>query len=310
VADRLLIVDDDRDICRYVEVNLTLEGYEVHVEHDGEAAVATALRLQPDLILLDVMMPGLDGYEVCKRLRHDPRTTNASIIMLTAKSLSADKVIGLTAGADDYIAKPFDPPELVARVASVLRRSRQMREVSPLTGMPGNFQISYELDRMVRDPTAEFAVVYADLDNFKAFNDKYGFLRGDEAIKATARLVNAALARHPSEPQFAGHIGGDDFVLITSPEVAEPLAAEIVREFDELAPSFYDEADRVAGFIEVTDRQGTLLRFPIMSISLGVTTTQQRRLSSQWEASAIATELKMLAKRTPGSAYELDRRHD
>src|SRR5207237_5848275 len=100
----------------------------------------------------------------------------------------------------------------------------------------GNVQISFELDQLVNNPIARFAVAYADLDNFKAFNDKYGFLRGDEAIKATARLLGSALSRHPSEPQFAGHIGGDDFVLITSPEAAEPLAADVVRSFDEMAP--------------------------------------------------------------------------
>ena len=255
-------------------------------------------------------MPGLDGYEVCERLREDPRTTNASVIMLTAKSLSADKVVGLTAGADDYIAKPFDPPELVARVASVLRRSRQMREVSPLTGMPGNFQISDELERLVQDSSARFAVVYADLDNFKAYNDKYGFLRGDEAIKATARLLNVALARRPGEPQFAGHIGGDDFVLIVSPDEAEPLASDVCASFDEMAPALYDAEDREVGYIEVPDRQGSMLRFPVMTISLGVATTSHRRISSQWEASAIATEMKVLAKRTSGSSYEIDRRRE
>jgi diguanylate cyclase (GGDEF)-like protein len=308
VNERLLIVDDDRDICRYVEVNLTLEGYDVEVEHDGEAAVATALRLQPDLVLLDVMMPGLDGYEVCRRLRADPRTANTSVIMLTAKTLSADKVMGLTAGADDYIAKPFDPPELVARVSSVLRRNRQMRELSPLTGMPGNFQISYELDRLVNDPVAQWSVIYADLDNFKAYNDTYGFLRGDEAIKATARLLTQVLARHDTNPQFAGHIGGDDFVLVVGADEVEDIARDIVASFDDLAPTLYDEADAAAGFIEVKDRQGSMHRFPLMTISLGVATTAHRRIASQWEASAIATEMKLLAKRRPGSAYELDRR--
>jgi diguanylate cyclase (GGDEF)-like protein len=308
VNERLLIVDDDRDICRYVEVNLTLEGYDVEVEHDGEAAVATALRLQPDLVLLDVMMPGLDGYEVCRRLRADPRTANTSVIMLTAKTLSADKVMGLTAGADDYIAKPFDPPELVARVSSVLRRNRQMRELSPLTGMPGNFQISYELDRLVNDPVAQWSVIYADLDNFKAYNDTYGFLRGDEAIKATARLLAQVLARHDTNPQFAGHIGGDDFVLVVGADEVEDIARDIDASFDDLAPTLYDEADAAAGFIEVKDRQGSMHRFPLMTISLGVATTAHRRIASQWEASAIATEMKLLAKRRPGSAYELDRR--
>jgi diguanylate cyclase (GGDEF)-like protein len=307
MAERILIVDDDRDICRYVEVNLTLEGYEVYVEHDGEAAVATARRVQPDLILLDVMMPGLDGFAVCKQLRSDPRTANAAIVMLTAKALSADKVLGLTAGADDYIAKPFDPPELVARVAAVLRRSRRMRDVSPLTGMPGNFQISAELERLVASGT-HYAVIYADLDNFKAYNDTYGFLRGDEAIKATGRLITEVLARHPGEPQFAGHIGGDDFVLIVPPEAAEAIAAELVAGFDALAPSLYDPADRERGYIEVRDRRGHVHRYPIMTISMGIATTAHRRIGSPWEASTIASEMKMVAKRRPYSAYEIDRR--
>jgi diguanylate cyclase (GGDEF)-like protein len=308
VNERILVVDDDPDICRYVEVNLSLEGYEVAVEHDGPSGLAKALELQPDLVLLDVMMPGIDGYEVCKWLRHDPRTTNASIIMLTAKTLSAEKVLGLTAGADDYIGKPFDPPELIARVASALRRSRQMREVSPLTGMPGNFQISMELDRLVADTNQGFAVVWADLDNFKAYNDRYGFLRGDEAIKATARVLAAALARHPADPQFAGHIGGDDFVIITAPEAVEDLCIDIVVAFDEMAPELYDAEDRDRGYVEVIDRQGKSHDVGFVSISLGVATTAHRRIVTQWEASAIASEMKTLAKRRPGSAYEIDRR--
>src|SRR5881275_103687 len=212
LPERILVVDDDRDICRSIEVVLRLEGYDVRVAHEGEDALQQAMRAQPDLVLLDMMMPGIDGYEVTKRLRHDPRTATASIIMLTARALPADKVLGLTAGCDDYIVKPFDPSELVARVQSVLRRSRQMREVSPLTGLPGNFQIAYELERLVADPGADFAILYADIDDF---------MRGDEAIRATGRLLTEALARQQTDPTFAGHIGGDDFVLITSAQRAE-----------------------------------------------------------------------------------------
>jgi diguanylate cyclase (GGDEF)-like protein len=308
LPERVLIVDDDRDICRSIEVILSLEGYDVRMAHDGQEAVAEAARLQPDLVLLDMMMPGMDGYEVTKRLRHDPRTTMAAIIMLTARSLPADKVLGLTAGCDDYIVKPFEPTELVARVQSVLRRSRQMREVSPLTGLPGNFQISYELERLVADPDAEFAILYADIDDFKPYNDHYGFMRGDEAIRTTGRLLTEALARQQSDPTFAGHIGGDDFVLITSAQKAEALAQDIVRSFDAMAPSMYDEEDRQRGYIEVADRRGVLHHYSFISVSVGIATTAHRRIASQWEASAIASEMKAVAKRKLGSSYEIDRR--
>src|SRR6266496_2074053 len=187
----VLIADDDRDIVRFVEVNLRLEGFEVITAHDGKDARAKALDLQPNLILLDVMMPGMDGYEVCTKLRADGRSAHIPVIMLTAKSLSADKVLGLTSGADDYISKPFDPMELVARVKTTLRRTREMRSVSPLTGLPGNVQIETEMQRRVAAADT-FAVLWLDLDNFKAFNDRYGFIRGDSAINYLAQVLRDA----------------------------------------------------------------------------------------------------------------------
>ena len=308
MPERILVVDDDRDICRSIEVILRLEGYDVRTANEGEEALAQATRLQPDLVLLDMMMPGIDGYEVTKRLRDDPRTATASIIMLTARSLPADKVLGLTAGCDDYIVKPFDPPELVARVQSALRRSRQMRELSPLTGLPGNFQIAHELERLVNEEGESFAVLYADLDDFKAYNDHYGFLRGDEAIRETGRLLTDALAHSGTSPGFAGHIGGDDFVLVSSAAKAESLAQDIVRNFDAMAPSLYDEEDRTRGFVEVADRRGVLHHYPFLSISIGIASSAVRPIRSQWEASAVASEMKAVAKRKLGSSYEIDRR--
>ncbi|MCU1448870.1 MAG: Transcriptional regulatory protein WalR [Acidimicrobiales bacterium] len=308
MPERILVVDDDRDICRSIEVILRLEGYDVCIANEGEEAIEQATRIQPDLVLLDMMMPGIDGYEVTKRLRHDPRTATASIIMLTARALPADKVLGLTAGCDDYIVKPFDPSELVARVHSALRRSRQMREVSPLTGLPGNFQISAELERLVDQEAEEFAVLYADLDDFKAYNDHYGFMRGDEAIRATGRLLTDSLARHRTSPSFAGHIGGDDFVLVTAAKGSEALAQDIVGNFDVLASSLYDEEDCQRGFIEVPDRRGVLHHYPFLSISIGVANSAVRPIRTQWEASAVASEMKAVAKRKVGSSYEIDRR--
>src|SRR4029450_8978052 len=184
----VLIADDDRDIVRFVEVNLRLEGYEVITAHDGQDALTKALHLQPTLALLDVMMPRMDGYEVCTKLRADGRSAHIPVIMLTAKSLSADKVLGLTAGADDYIIKPFDPMERVAMVKTTLRRASEMRSLSPLTGLPGDNRIVQEIAaRMERGKAV--AVAYADLDNFKSYNDCYGFLRGDEVLSLFAQVL-------------------------------------------------------------------------------------------------------------------------
>src|SRR5687767_12412395 len=161
----------------------------------------------PDLVLLDVMMPKVNGYEVCQRLRADTRTKNISIIMLTVKTLSADKVVGLTAGADDYMIKPFDPLELAARVKTALRRSKEMRAINPLTQLPGNVQVQDEVNTNVA-LQRPFALMYIDIDNFKAFNDHYGFLPGAEAIKLLAGRPREVLTTHAGTWASQGPVGG------------------------------------------------------------------------------------------------------
>ncbi len=306
-GETVLVVDDDFDIARYVELNLSLEGFKVHVAHDGEEAVTAARELRPDAVLLDVMMPGLDGYEVCRRLRSNARTSHCAIIMLTAKSLSADTVLGLTAGADDYISKPFDPPELVARVRAALRRAKQLRDVSPLTGLPGNSEITRQIEQLVA-AGHPFGLIHADLYHFKAYNDRYGFLRGDTAIRATADVLNEVLTRHAGDQCFLGHIGGDDFVLLTAPEQAEEFAREVTTAFDAMAPSLYDPEDAARGFIEIEDRRNNRQTVQIMTISLGVVTTEFRPGLGVAEASALATEMKRAAKDDDASAYRIDQR--
>lgn len=303
----VLIADDDEDIVRFVEVNLRLEGFEVVTANDGDEALRATYDKMPDLVLLDVMMPKLDGFEVCLQLRRDSKTRHISVIMLTAKSLSADKVVGLTAGADDYMIKPFDPIELIARVKSVLRRSREMKDVNPLTHLPGNVYVQEEVQRWVEsgDP---FALVYVDLDNFKAYNDHYGFLRGDEAIKQLAKCCRDALLQHGDRRAFVGHVGGDDFVVIIEPSEAETVAKAIIQAWDQGVSQLYDLQDFRRGYIEVADRRNQLHRFPLTTVSLGIASSIQRPIKTHWEAAEIATEMKAYAKRKPQSTYALDRR--
>ncbi len=308
MPESILVVDDDPDIARFVEVNLRSAGYEVSVASDGEEALLKAGALRPDLVLLDVMMPRIDGFEVAHRLRRNPQTSNTSIIMLTAKALATDKVLGLTAGADDYIIKPFDPIELLARVKGTLRRAKEMRNLSPLTGLPGNIRIQEEIERMVREDLS-FAVIYADLDNFKAYNDLKGFVRGDRLIQTTARTLQDAVVEFAGSEGFVGHVGGDDFVAVVPPGVAEDVAKRIVVTFDAQIHEFYEPEDVERGYIQVEDRKGVLQRLPLAGISVGVATTSVRTFAHYGEAVSIATEMKQFAKRDPGSSYAIDRRH-
>jgi diguanylate cyclase (GGDEF)-like protein len=307
VPETILVVDDDPDIARFVEVNLRSAGYDVAVAGDGEEALDKAADIRPDLVLLDVMMPRIDGFEVAQRLRRSPQTANTSIIMLTAKALSADKVTGLQSGADDYIIKPFDPIELLARVKGTLRRAKEMRNLSPLTGLPGNIRIQEEIERQVRDGHP-FAVLYCDLDNFKAYNDQKGFVRGDRLIQSVARIIQDAVVEHVGTDGFVGHVGGDDFVAVLGPEPSEAVAKRVCERFDEARVEFYEPEDLERGFVRVEDRKGVLQDIPLVAISIGIASTDRRQFAHYGEAVAVATEMKSFAKRQPGSSYAVDRR--
>ena len=307
MSERILVIDDDADILRFVKMNLELEGYEVETATSGRDGLAAAAARPPDLVLLDVMMPDIDGLDVLSRLQASPATVHVAIILLTARAHAADRVRGLELGADDYVTKPFDIEELVARVGSVLRRSRALRDLSPLTGLPGNFRIAEEMQRRVAGGRP-LAIVHADLDNFKAFNDHYGFMRGDKVIKFSANTLIEAAVEVDDPTCFVGHVGGDDFIAVMTPDIAEQFCKTVIERFDDGILDFYDEQDAMRGYVEVIDRRGERHAFPVVAISLGVATNLRRVFTSEWEASAVASEMKEHAKGEPGSAYKVDRR--
>lgn len=310
MSQRVLIADDDEDIRAYLELTLSLAGYDVLEAADGATAVECCVSDPPDVVLLDVMMPRLDGLEVLRRLREDVRTSHVPVLLVTAKVQREDILEGLAAGADDYVTKPFDAEVLLARVEAALRRSEQVSARNPLTGLPGNTVILAELNRRVSDHQ-QLALLYIDLDRFKPFNDHYGFLRGDQALRALADVLRGTVAGTGPEV-FLGHVGGDDFVVICPPAQAEELATRICMGFDAVAPGLYDPSDRAAGGIEVPDRRGVPTRFGLLSLSIGIATSDRRDYDHPGEVVTVATEMKRYAKTrtTPGSAYQVDRRID
>lgn len=302
---KILVVDDDIDIAGFVRMSLQVEGYDVEVAHDGLAALQMVRSYQPDLMILDVMMPELDGIEVLRRVRADPVTTALPVIVLTAKGQTPDKVIGLQAGADDYVVKPFDTLELVVRVQNTLRRNRESREVSPLSGLPGNHRILREIADRLRSGKP-FAVCYCDIDGFKAVNDAYGFARGDEFIVTLGRKLLEAVATRPTA--FLGHVGGDDFVVICDPEDIRPLTEQAVTEFEKAADALYDPEDRERGYITVKSRRDGLKDVGLVTVSIGVALSTRRAYTDPRQIIADATEMKSVAKSQPGSYVAVDRR--
>jgi len=306
-SELIVVVDDDVDIARFVEVNLRLHGYDVLLAHDGETALALIGERRPDLAIIDWMMPRLDGLALTRRLRANPLTMPMPIIMLTARGQTAEKVIGLTAGADDYLVKPFDTMELVARVRSTLRRNQEYRQVSPLTGLPGNTRILREIADRVRGGV-EYAVCHVDIDRFKSVNDAYGFARGDEFITALAGALHGAVVHVGPPPAFLGHIGGDDFILVCHPDQVRPLTGKAVVDFEAAADVLYDPADAQRGYLEVTMRSGERQRAALVTLSIGVALSTNRPFSDPREAVSVASDMKAVAKKHQGSYVALDRR--
>ena len=306
--DVILVVDDDEDIARFVEFNLRLHGFEVWHAGDGQEALEIIEQRRPDLAVVDLMMPRIDGLELTRRLRADPMTSALPVIMLTAKGMTVDKVNGLSAGADDYLVKPFDTAELVARVSSTLRRNKEFREVSPLTGLPGNSRIRREISDRVRNGV-DYAVGYIDIDRFKSVNDRYGFVRGDEFISALARSLHRAVVSIGLPPAFLGHVGGDDFVIVCAPTQVRPLTSRAVVDFEKAADALYDPTDRERGFVELKDRRGNIRRAALVTLSIGVSLSDSgKRFTDPLEAIAVASEMKTVAKSQPGSYVAVDRR--
>jgi diguanylate cyclase (GGDEF)-like protein len=247
------------------------------------------------------------GRQVCMEVKKDILLRHLPIIMITGKGEIDDKVDGINAGADDYVVKPFEPKELLARIRMVLRRAEIDLEANPLTRLPGNVSILGELSRRI-ESKALFAVCYLDLDKFKAYNDKYGFEHGDEVIRQTGRILIQAIHEIGNPNDFIGHIGGDDFVIVTSPNVVDGLCKRIIADFEKTAPSFYNETDRKKGYIIGHDRQGKEQKIPLLSISIGVVTNEFRKIEHVAQIGEIGAELKGYAKRLERSNYVKDKR--
>jgi diguanylate cyclase (GGDEF)-like protein len=306
-AELIIVVDDDVDIARFIEVNLKLQGYEVVLAHDGEEALALIDQRRPALAIIDWMMPRIDGLEVARRLRGNPMTAPMPIILLTARGQTADKVIGLSAGADDYLVKPFDTLELVARVRSTLRRNQEYREISPLTGLPGNNRILREITDRARTGD-DYAVCHIDVDRFKSVNDAYGFARGDEFITALGRALHRAIIDAGLPPAFLGHVGGDDFIVVCHPDQLRRLTERAVLDFEAAADALYDPVDAERGYLELTMRSGDVVQANLVTLSIGVALSTNGRNTDPREVVAIASEMKTVAKKHAGSYVALDRR--
>ena len=303
-APRVLIVDDDpsiRLICREV---LELGGYQVRDAGSANTALTEARRFRPDMILLDVLMPGIDGYRTAEMIRADPAIGMAPIMFLSARGDTADKVRAFRSGAEDYMVKPFDAAELLARVGKALDRQARELGASPTTQLPGADAIQAEIERRLTVGDSSAVACYLDLDNLKAFNDYYGYAKANAVIRQTSDVIRYVVQRDGGPGDFIGHIAGDDFVFVTSADRADAVCRAICDRFDHLIRLYYDPADRERGYIETKDRFGVQRKFPIMSVSIAaISLTRAKSYAGLAELAAVG---KRTAKAIPGSSYVRD----
>ncbi len=310
IAPLILIVDDNPKTVSQCVAALRSAGYRTISAPDGNTALRLAKEHLPDLVLSDIMMPGLDGYELVQGLRESPRTCTTCIVLMTGSKMAEEDIVhGFECGVDDYVLKPLRMNELVARVKAIIQGAKRRADLSPLTGLPGNRLIQEHLSRLLARKQ-DFSALLLDIDNFKAFNDRYGFARGDAAIKLLGSILLEAAQKVASKGIFVGHIGGDDFLVVANRLDEEAFARMVMEAFDTKVPELYDPADRKRGFVEIEDRRGKLARYPIMTLSIACVSTTSRRFENTLEVTAVLAEVKNFLKRTSGGRFHMDRRKD
>ena len=284
---RMLIVEDDFDISNMLRIYFQSHGYDVAVAQRGEDALEMCRKQLPHIIVLDIMLPDMDGYDVCRNLRSNLRTSHVPIIFLTQKDERSDKIHGLELGADDYITKPFDLEELKLRVKSAISRATMQSLTNPTTGLPGGRLIEDQLRQLMRRD--DWGIVYVGLQGFSAFGEVYGFVAGEEVLRFVAMILGQAVDEIGTPDDFIGHIGGDDFILITDKGLVESIVSGVRQRFEDGVGTHYDWQTREQGFLIVRDDAGNETKADLMALSVGVTTADDGPFADIREITEVAS---------------------
>jgi PleD family two-component response regulator len=265
---RLLVVEDDLDISNMLRIYFDSQGYETILAAQGGDALEICRRKLPNLVILDIMLPDINGYEVCRSLRNNLRTSHIPIIFLTQKDERSDQIAGLELGADDYITKPFDLQLLLLRAEGALRRAGWLSLTSPVTGLPSSKLIEEQLREIMR--RKDWSILYTGINHINGFNDIYGFVAGDDLLRFTSMLLIEVVDEVGTGSEFIGHIGGDQFIIISNPVAAPNMKERLIQRFNDEVKTFYNFKDRELGYILVDDGRGDKQKVPLMSLAVGL----------------------------------------
>jgi DNA-binding response OmpR family regulator len=242
IKPKILIVEDDLDVAEMLNAYFRVQGYEVYTVNWGEDGIRSCQTVHPDLVILDIRLPDIDGYEVARRLRSDRRTAEIPIIFLTEKRDRSDRLQGLELGADDYITKPFDVQELRLRVRNALKRVSQGSLTNPVTGLPEGGLVDEKLSEVLGKD--DVALLFVSIDNMVSFRESYGFVSSDDVLRAISLMIVNTM-REVSRPEdFLGHINGTDFILVIPPSNLKALSEKLRARLEQSVEYFYPIKDR------------------------------------------------------------------
>lgn len=270
---RMLIVEDDSDISSMLRIYFQSQNYEVAVAQRGEDAMEMCRQQLPHIIVLDIMLPDMDGYDVCRDLRGSLRTSHIPIIFLTQKDERSDKIHGLELGADDYITKPFDLEELKLRVKNAMMRAKYESLTNPTTGLPSGRLIEDQLRQLMRRD--DWGILYVGIRGFNTFNEVHGFVAGEEALRFAAMVLGRSVDNVGTYNDFIGHIGGDDFIIVTQKDLATSIATDLKSRFDAEVGVHYDWQDKERGYMLVHDADGNETKADLMTLAVGTVTADE-----------------------------------
>ncbi len=285
---RLLIVEDDSDISNMLRIYFNSQGFEVDIAPRGSEALEKTRHVMPHLIILDIMLPDIDGYEVCRTLRTNTRTSHVPVIFLTQKDERSDKLQGLELGADDYITKPFDIEELKWRVQNAINRSERESLTDPQTGLPAGRLIEDQLRRVIRQ--RGWSLLDMRLNYFDAFKDVYGFIAANDALRSTAILIGEVVDELGTPNDFIGHAGGDNFIIITTENAAPAIRQRLKSRFSSEILTHYNFMDRQQGFIMAMNSDGQLEQNPLMTLGIGTVSPSTSMFADIREITELAAE--------------------
>ena len=304
---KILLVDDDVDLAELLKTKLNAEGHEVVTTHTGEGAFELAKKVKPDIALLDIMLPGVTGYQICRRIRKDPELYAIGVLMLTALGEEPEVLHGLEQGADDYIVKPFKLDRLVEKLGFLNGLLDSVEGRNKVTNLPGTDAMKREVNHRLARGIA-IAVCYIDISDFKAYCAAKKRDGQSQALQFLTKMLKGLIRSMGIYESFLAHMGSEHFVVLVNAEDYERFCSTLVETFDRQVKTLYTAEEVAQGHVMARDRKGREGKYPLMALSIGVAHNEYREYKSAKKMFETLAQLRHTVQPEGKSVVIVDRR--